>query len=235
MRLSTKGRARLKKLEGFRGQAYQCSAGVWTIGYGFTKGVRQGDTMTREEADARLDAELAEYETAVWSATRGHVSQNEFDAMVLLAWNIGIAALRKSTVLKAHNKGDKAAAARAFGLWNKITSDGKLVASAGLTSRRAQEAALYLEPIAQPFEATPPPDMPQAVAPEKPLTHSTTVIAGGTAAVATAAQLTEQVSMFKYSVDSLGDWLTPVLLVVTLAAVGWVIYERFNSRRRGNA
>jgi hypothetical protein len=47
------------------------------------------------------------------------------------------------------------------------------------------------------------------------------------------AQIAEQVSVVKYSVDGLGDWLVPVLLLVTLAAVGWVIYERYKNRDRG--
>lgn len=227
MKTSAKGKQRLKELEGFKGKAYQCSAGVWTVGYGFTHGVKEGDTITKTAADARLEDELDAYEKAVWSATGGNVNQNEFDAMVLLAFNIGIAGFRKSTVVKAHNRGDKAAAARAFGLWNK--AGGKVVN--GLVRRRALEAALYLEPdttLLMGFV-----DMPQQVDEPKPLTSSTTVVAGGTAAVATVAQIADQVAAVKYSMDGLGEWLVPVLLVVTLIAVGWVIYERYKNRDRG--
>jgi lysozyme len=187
--------------------------------------VREGDTMTRVAADLRLDDELVSYEQAVWSATGGNVTQGEFDAMVSLAWNIGISAFKKSTVVKAHNRGDKTAAARAFGLWNKVK--GKV--NKGLVRRRALEAAWYLE--ADNVNAFA--EMPQRVDEPKAVTSSTTVIAGGTAAVATVAQIADQVSAVKYSIDGLGDWLVPVLLVVTLVAVGWVIYERFNNRDRG--
>ena len=71
MRTSSAGIQLLKQLEGCKLVAYQCSAGVWTIGYGFTKGVKKGDTMTQQQADARLLAELVEYEDAVWDATGG--------------------------------------------------------------------------------------------------------------------------------------------------------------------
>lgn len=225
MKTSTRAKLRLRELEGFKVRAYRCSAGVWTFGYGFTRGVKEGDTITRVEADLRLDRELEEYEQAVWEATGGNVTQNEFDAMILLTWNIGIAGFRRSTVLKAHNRGDKTAAARAFGLWNK--AGGKVVN--GLVRRRAMEAAWYLESDStQAFD-----DMPQRVDEPKALTSSTTVIAGGTAAAATVAQIAEQVSVVKYSFARLGDWLVPVLLVVTLLAVGWVIYERYANRDRG--
>lgn len=227
MKTSLKAKARLKELEGFKGPAYRCSAGVWTFGYGFTRGVREGDTITRDAADARLDQELIDYEKAVWSATGGNVNQSEFDAMVLLAFNIGISAFKKSTVVKAHNRGDTPAAARAFGLWNKAGG----AVNRGLVRRRALEAAWYLEPETTPVMGFV--DMPQAVDPPKPVTSSTTFIAGGTAAAATAAQIAEQISVVKYSLDGLGPWLVPVLLVVTLASVGWVIYERYKNRERG--
>lgn len=227
MKTSTRAKTRLKELEGFKVKAYRCSAGVWTFGYGFTRGVREGDTISRDAANERLDRELVAYEQAVWSATGGNVNQNEFDAMVLLAWNIGIKAFRKSTVVKAHNRGDKVAAARAFGLWNKA---GGVVIN-GLVRRRALEAAWYLEPDTVPVMGFV--DMPQQVDEPKPLTSSTTVVAGGTAAVATVAQIADQVAAVKYSMDGLGEWLVPVLLVVTLVAVGWVIYERYKNRERG--
>lgn len=227
MKTSQRAKARLKELEGFRGRAYRCSAGVWTLGYGFTDGVHEGDTITRAGADLRLEDELEEYEQAVWAATGGNVNQNEFDAMVILTFNIGIAGFKRSTVLKAHNRGDKPAAARAFGLWNK--AGGKV--DKGLVRRRALEAVWYLEPDAASGQSFA--DMPQKVDEPKALTSSTTVVAGGTAAMATVAQIADQVAAVKYSVDGLGEWLVPVLLLVTLVAVGWVIYERYKNRDRG--
>ena len=237
MRLSLQSRERLKRLEGFRANAYIPVPGDrTTIGYGFTDGVKLGDTMTREEADAQLVEELRPYEMAVWQGCTREPNQNEFDAMVLLCFNIGPAGFRRSTVLKAHNRGDCQAAARAFGLWNK--SGGKVYA--GLTKRRAEESALYLTPM--PDDMSDPPEgaieaMPQSVDAESPMHASPInragVVAGGTAAVATVAETARTVAEVKYSVASLGDWLLPVLLLVIVVLCGFVVWNRFNQRKEG--
>jgi lysozyme len=223
MKMSEKGLALLKDFEGCRLTAYPDITGVPTIGYGFTVGVNLGDTMTQAECDDRLLRELTPYESAVWNATGGNVTQNEADALTSFSWNVGIAGMQKSSVIKAHNKGDKQAAARSFGLWNK--AGGKPIA--GLTRRRAAEAALYLtdEKAEEP--------MPQVVDAPKPMTSSTTVIAGGTAAIATVTQIATQVTQLKDSVAGLGNWLIPALACVALVAIGYVIYERFRNRARG--
>jgi len=237
MRLSLPSRERLKRLEGFRANAYIPVPGDrTTIGYGFTDGVKLGDTMTREEADARLVEELRPYEMAVWQGCTREPNQNEFDAMVLLCFNIGPAGFRRSTVLKAHNRGDCQAAARAFGLWNK--SGGKVYA--GLTKRRSEESALYLTPM--PDDMSDPPEgaieaMPQTVDAESPMHASPInragVVAGGTAAVATVAETARTVAEVKYSVASLGDWMLPILLVLVVVLCGFVVWQRVNQRKEG--
>jgi len=207
MRMSKSGLQILKDFEGCRLAAYPDVVGIWTIGYGFTSGVAKGDLITQEQCDDRLSREIRAYEIAVWNATHGDVTQEEFDALASFAWNVGIAGMQKSSVIKAHNKGDKQAAARAFGLWNK--AGGKAVS--GLTRRRAAEAALYLSTdIDDP--------MPQVVDAPKPMTSSTTVIAGGTAAVATITQITTEVIKLKDGVTGLGNWLLPAIAVVAPVA-----------------
>ena len=224
----------LKQLEGFRDTAYTCPAGVWTIGYGFTDNVKPGDKITVAEADARLLVELQEYEDAVWSATKGICNQYQFSALVIFSWNVGIAAMRDSSVIKAHVRGDTAAAARAFGLWNKIRTNGKLVPNNGLTNRRAQEAALYSTP-----DNWMEPDTPQVVEPPKPLVASkiniASIIAGAGTAISTATEMTSKLGGFRTSLDTLGPWLIPALGATTLAAVGYIIYERLQQRKAGNA
>ena len=234
MRLSTKGREILKRLEGFRGNAYiPVPNDKITIGYGFTHGVKIGDVMTRAEADARLIEELRPYEMAVWQGCTNEPNQNEFDAMVLLCFNIGPAGFKRSTVLKAHNRGDHQAAARAFGLWNK--SGGKVYA--GLTRRRAEESTLYLTPVPDDVSDPTTPEMPQRIDPESRMTESPInragVVAGGTAAVATVAETARTVADVKYSTQALGDWLVPVLLVVVVVLCGYMIWQRVNQRKQG--
>lgn len=234
MRLSNPSRERLKRLEGFRSKAYIPVPGdVPTIGYGFTHGVKMGDVMTRAEADARLIEELRPYEMAVWQGCTNEPNQNEFDAMVLICYNIGIAGFKRSTVLKAHNRGDHQAAARAFGLWNK--SGGKVYA--GLTKRRAEESALYLTPIPDDVSDPITPEMPQRIDPESTMVESPInragVVAGGTAAVATVAETARTVADVKYSTQALGDWLVPVLLMVVVALCGFMVWQRIRQRREG--
>lgn len=140
MNISKKGIDLIKKFEGCKYTAYQDIVGVWTIGYGFTKGVKFGMTITPEECEARLLEELRAYEAAVTKACIVAPTQTQFDAIVSLAWNIGIAGMSKSSVIRYHNQKDFTNAAKSFGLWNQ--AGGRVVQ--GLVNRRAAEAALYL-------------------------------------------------------------------------------------------
>ena len=134
MKTSSKGIALITEFEGFRSKAYLCPAGVPTIGYGFTLGVQLGDTITKEQAKRRLARELESYEAAVSRACTNEPNQNEFDALVCFAFNVGAAGMAKSSVIKAHNRGDHQAAARAFQLWNKAGG----VVYAGLSEESRQ-------------------------------------------------------------------------------------------------
>lgn len=236
MRISTKGIRLIQQFEGFRSKAYRDPVGIWTIGFGFTKGVKEGDTITQAQAVARLKSELAEYEAGVHQACAVPPNQNQFDALVCFAFNVGVAGMKRSSVIKAHNREDHQAASRAFGLWNR--AGGKVWP--GLTRRRAAEAALYLEPmpdeVSEPVEG-PVDEMPQAIDPERPMTESTInragVVAGGTAAVATVAETARTVADVKYSVASLGDWLVPILLVCVVGLCGYIVWERVRQRKGG--
>ena len=144
MKINAQGLALLREFEGCRLEAYQDVAGVWTIGYGHTMGVTPGMKISRQEADDLLADELDTYETAVKRACREVPNINQFSAMVVMAYNIGIGPFLKSSVLCLHNQAKFAEAASAFAMWNK--AGGKI--RAGLTRRRAAEASLYLTPVA---------------------------------------------------------------------------------------
>jgi GH24 family phage-related lysozyme (muramidase) len=114
----------------------------WTIGRGSTgPGIHKGVRWTRDQADARFAEDIAKFAAKV-DALIGDAptDPSQFDALVSLAYNIGIEALKKSTVLRKHKAGDHAGAAAAFGMW--VKNDGKVMK--GLVRRRAAEAALYL-------------------------------------------------------------------------------------------
>lgn len=138
----------IKRFEGLRLTAYQDSVGVWTIGYGTTAragiGVfpKAGMTCTEAEAEAWLRAVVDKFARQVGAMITRPVTDNQFGAMVSLAYNIGPGNFSTSSVLKKTNAGDFAGAAASFALWNK--AGGKVLK--GLVTRRAAEAALYAKP-----------------------------------------------------------------------------------------
>ena len=139
MSLSANGLALIKTLEGLRYNAYQCSAGVWTIGYGHTKGVKKGDTCTISEATQWLLEDVAEAENAV-NSQRLNINQNQFDALVSFCFNVGVEAFKDSTLLKRikANPNDTTISGE-FAKWR--FASGKEVA--GLVNRRKEESKLY--------------------------------------------------------------------------------------------
>lgn len=139
MQTSAEMRRLIGEFEGLRLEAYRDVVGVLTIGYGHTgKDVFAGQKITREEADRLLSQDLKRFENAV-ETMHPKLTQNQFDALVSFAFNLGEGALRGSTLRKLHNDGKHAEASREFGKWNH--AGGKVVS--GLTRRRAREAAVY--------------------------------------------------------------------------------------------
>ncbi len=124
--------------------AYRDDVGVWTIGWGHTDHVRPGQTITPAQAEILLAADIAWAVACVDNAIGNTpTTQDQLDAMVLLTFNIGATHFLSSTVLRRHCAKNYAGAADAFAAWNKGTVGGKLVELAGLTERRATEAAIY--------------------------------------------------------------------------------------------
>jgi len=186
MKISDEGLRLIKNFEGYHTRlkdgscaAYLCPAGVATIGFGCTEGVKLGMVWSAEQAEEALRREVAKFEAAVSRSVTVEINQNEYDAMVSLAYNIGAAAFARSSILRRLNKGDRTGAAQAFRLWNQ--GGGRVLP--GLVSRRMREAALFLKPVEKPEE----PFMPQTVSasaePAKPATVATA--AGAATVVAT--------------------------------------------------
>lgn len=113
----------------------------WTIGWGTTgPDVKRGVNWTQQQCDDRFIQDLNKFGQSVAAAIGGAATtQHQFDAMVSFSYNVGIGNLKSSTLLKKHQAGDFAGAANEFARWNK--AQGKVMA--GLTRRRAAEAALY--------------------------------------------------------------------------------------------
>lgn len=145
--VSAVGLAVLMHFEGYATAAYQDGAGIWTICYGHTKGVYKGMTATKSQCDAFLKADLAWSQRAVASAVTAPINQNQFDALVLLTYNIGETQFRNSTLLRKLNRKDYVGAAVEFPKWNKIRDPktNALVSSNGLTRRRLAEMELFMK------------------------------------------------------------------------------------------
>lgn len=140
MNVNAAGRAIIETYETLKLEAYRCPAGVLTIGYGHTGDVKPGDKITAHQADVILEYDLSRFAAAV-AKLAPRANQNQFAALVCLAFNIGTDALAKSTLLRKFNAGAPNAAAAEFAKWTY--ADGKSLP--GLVKRRAAEAALFLQ------------------------------------------------------------------------------------------
>lgn len=138
--IGTRGIALVREFEGLRLEAYKCPAGVWTIGFGTTQGVRPGMKINSVQAEEMLRRDLTSFETAVKNLVKVQLRSNQYDAIICFVYNIGINAFAKSTFLRKLNAKDYAGAANEFTRWNK--AGGKVLP--GLTRRREAEKKLFL-------------------------------------------------------------------------------------------
>jgi len=222
--------------------------GPWTCGYGETSGVTPDTQWTEQQANARFDQTLSKFEQGVAKALTVPATPGQFDAMVSLAYNIGLGwegpkkppgakdGFRQSSVLRLHNRGDTAGAARAFRLWNKAGG----VVNNGLDVRRGEESAMYSR--SSPPDVIPGTNLPQVpssnVDPETRMTESpinrAAVIAGGSTTVAGVAEVARTAADAKYSMQQLGDWLLPLILVaVVVGLCGYIVWQRKKQRDGG--
>lgn len=126
--------------EGFRGKAYRDPVGIPTIGYGETKGVKMGDTITQKEALERLRTSADEHGKGMAACIKVPISQSEYDAYLSFTYNVGVGAFCKSTLNKKLNAGDYEGACTELLKWNRA---GGMVLP-GLTKRREEEYKLCL-------------------------------------------------------------------------------------------
>ena len=150
MKVSKQGLEVIKKHEGFRSKPYLCPAGVPTIGYGNTyypdgSKVKMTDKpLSKDVADVLLRLVVEDFEDCVNKYVQSNINQNQFDALVSFAYNLGCGNLKKSTLLKKVNDNPcDIAISNEFAKWDK--SGGKRLR--GLTLRRHDEAILYFTDI----------------------------------------------------------------------------------------
>ena len=139
METSQDGLKLIKKFEGCELKSYQDSVGVWTIGYGHTKGVEEGQERPQDEADEMLASELGEYEGYINDMVECDLEQHQFDALVAWVYNLGPTNLRSSTMLKRLNANDLDDVPNQIKRWDK--AGGKVLQ--GLVRRREAEALMF--------------------------------------------------------------------------------------------
>ena len=146
MQISEEGLSLIKKFEGCpvdqdgNCYAYQDVVGVWTIGFGRTKDVKEGDKMTKEEAIYLLQEEMMEYEGYINDLVEVPLEQNQFDALVSWVYNLGSGNLQSSTMLRVLNEGKYEEVPAQIRRWNKAGGE----VYEGLVKRRESEAVMFM-------------------------------------------------------------------------------------------
>lgn len=137
----------VKHFEGLYTDAYICPAGVPTIGYGHTGDVQMGQSITEQEAEDILQADMQKFAVAVEKAIKVDLNDNQFAALVSFAFNCGAGNLRASTLRRKLNTGDYDCVPSELSRWVKATDPrtGKKRSLAGLVKRRAAEGELFLK------------------------------------------------------------------------------------------
>jgi lysozyme len=139
VKCSQEGLELIKKFEGCKLKSYKCPAGVWTIGYGHTEDIKEGDIVSPEEANKLLRADVFKFEEYVTDNVIVNLTQNQFDALVAWTFNLGVGNLRNSTMLKKLNNADYTSVPFEMKRWNK--AGGKTLD--GLVRRRQAESLLF--------------------------------------------------------------------------------------------
>jgi len=139
MQISQEGLSLIKKFEGCKLEAYKCAANVWTIGYGSTKGVKEGMEISQERAEMLLLEDVEMFENSVNKLVEVSLEQNQFDALVSWTFNLGSTNLKNSTLLKVLNDKDYEGVPAQIKRWNKAGGQVKQ----GLIRRREAEALLF--------------------------------------------------------------------------------------------
>ncbi len=156
--------------EGTKLEMYLDSAKKPTIGTGHLITAREHfpGKITLKQSHALLRSDLASAAMAVEHYVKVALNENEYSALISFTFNVGVGNLRRSTLLKLLNSGNRKDAARHFAQWNKVHVGSKLIEVPGLTERRAAEAALFSKPV-----ITPRPSVPLATPTASPVTVPT--------------------------------------------------------------
>lgn len=216
---------KIKAWEGLRLDPYQDQAGVWTDGYGNTRGVVAGKAITAAKAESDLRRNLAEAEAAVSRLVTVDLNDYQFGALVAFVFNVGVSAFASSTLLRMLNQGNYAAVPVQLMRWNKITVGGRKIINKGLTNRRSAECGLWSRGE---FVASQDVDV---AAPAK-LTGSKTLKGAAITTIGTAGATLTDASQQVSVVAEYSDTLRTIFIILTVAGIALTIYGRIQVQKR---
>jgi lysozyme len=223
-KVSQVGRSFIKAREGYRAEAYQCGAGVWTIGWGHTSGVVNRDSVTKEQAEVMLTRDLAVAEEIIHR--RVNVGLNSAQHAALISWAMNCPTdIKVNTLYNKLNAGDYDAVPEQLARWNKITNPhtGKKEASKGLTNRRALEVAMWVShPDSKLPHARAAPDNPE----RQSKLQSTTLGLAGTGLLASGFTVAQSAMA--------ADWRTMAIVAFLLVLFAVMARERIKKWGQGD-
>lgn len=233
MRLSQGGRAAIKQREGVRTTAYQDDAGIWTIGIGHVAPwVREGLTIDMATVERLFTNDVSRFERTITESVRVNVTQNQFDALVSFAFNIGAQAFRGSTLLKELNKGNYQAVPGQMMRWVKVTIDQQKVTNRGLINRRTSEVAQWNDMQAECIACTVKPIQPEGRKPLTLIANSQQMKAGaGVIGIGLLDKLSEINQQLAALLPNMGDTL-PYLI---MAIGAFIMIRRWQDSHNGRA
>ncbi len=147
LEISRSGLDLIESFEGFRAKAARLNGGKYTIGFGHTMTVRDGMVVNREQAEELLKWDIGPIQDFIRQNALTTLTQNQFDALISFAFNIGLDNFRNSDVLRHLNQGEPICAAIAMNAWRRSNINGQHIVVDALVRRRALETAMFLDTI----------------------------------------------------------------------------------------
>jgi GH24 family phage-related lysozyme (muramidase) len=218
MKMTNEGLALIKRFEGLRLDAYRDVGGIWTIGYGHTgmagePAVKSQMKITEEEAHAMLARDVDKFAAGVRDSVTADISDAQFSALVSFAYNVGLGAFQRSSVLTAVNARDFEAVPRRLNLWAK--AGGRVLA--GLVRRRAAEGALFMSQSKSVVTR------PVTQIPAKPFSQSRTIWSAFVVMLFAVLQAWLSVSLKLSGI---------AVLLVMAAGLSLIVYERYKKMKQ---
>jgi len=232
--VTDRGRQFVAAAEGLRLAAYQDPAGVWTIGYGHTAGAHAGQRITQDQADALLQRDLAQFEAGIERLITADLTDDQFDALVSWAFNVGLGAVEGSTLRRRLNRDEDVLTVLAEELPRWRRAGGQVLR--GLERRRAAEVRLA-QGAADPWQdsatdssVTAEPDVRQDLRHSRTIQGSAVAVLGQIAQAGIPDDATAQIAQ-----AAAIDWSVAryAALALTLIGIAVVVYARIRDHQEG--